>query len=159
MIWLLALNYEFETNASLVITLKNKKTGETITRPLVLKGNNYQVNLNGLASEDYDFTVKASPDNISVGGRFKIIEYNVEQQFLNADVTKLQQLATNSHGEAYFVNSYTALADNLLNDKRYQAIQKSNKSVVPLIDWYYLLFIIALSLAIEWFLRKYKGLI
>jgi hypothetical protein len=152
-------NYEFEANASIIITLKNKKTGETITRPLVLKGNNYQVNLNGLASEDYDFTVKASPDNISVGGRFKIIEYNVEQQFLNADVTKLQQLATNSQGEAYFVSNYKALADNLLNDKRYQAIQKSNKSVVPLIDWYYLLFIIALSLAIEWFLRKYKGLI
>jgi len=71
----------------------------------------------------------------------------------------LQQLATNSGGNAYFINNYTALTDNLLNDNRYLPIQKSNKSVVPLIDWSYLLFIIALSLALEWFIRKYKGLI
>jgi hypothetical protein len=31
--------------------------------------------------------------------------------------------------------------------------------VVPLIDWKYLLAIIALALAAEWFIRKYNGLI
>ncbi|AXO79165.1 VWA domain-containing protein [Olleya aquimaris] len=152
-------NYEFDDNASLSIVVKNKASLVTTTRPLILKGNNYQVNLNGLASGSYSFTVKSSSENISVSGNFKIIEYNVEQQFLNADVTKLQQVATNSNGSAFFINNYKALANDLLNDKRYQPIQKSNKSVVPLIDWYYLLFIIVLSLALEWFIRKYKGLI
>jgi len=152
-------NYEFDTDASLVISLKNTKTQAVLNRPLILKGNSYQVNLNGLESGNYNFTVNSASENISVSGTFKIIEYNVEQQFLNADVTKLQQLATNSGGEAYFINSYEALIDSLLMDNRYQPIQKSNKSVVPLIDWSYLLFIIALSLALEWFIRKFKGLI
>ena len=152
-------NYEFDTDASLVISLKNTKTQAVLNRPLILKGNSYQVNLNGLESGNYNFTVNSASENISVSGTFKIIEYNVEQQFLNADVTKLQQLATNSGGEAYFINSYEALIDSLLKDNRYQPIQKSNKSVVPLIDWSYLLFIIALSLALEWFIRKFKGLI
>ena len=152
-------NFEFDADASLNISLKNNETNITYNRPLILKGNSYQVNLNSLDAGNYTFTVAAESENISVSGNFKIIEYNVEQQFLNADVTKLQQLATNSGGNAYFINNYTALTDNLLNDNRYLPIQKSNKSVVPLIDWSYLLFIIALSLALEWFIRKYKGLI
>ena len=78
---------------------------------------------------------------------------------MNADVTKLKQVAINSNGNAYFVSDYNALVQSLLDNNRYQSIQKSNKSVVPLIDWYYLLFIITLSLALEWFIRKYQGLI
>ena len=46
-----------------------------------------------------------------------------------------------------------------LKDERYLPIQKSSKNIVPLIDWKYLLFLIVLTLAIEWFLRKYNGLI
>ena len=46
-----------------------------------------------------------------------------------------------------------------MEDNRYQTIQKSNKNTVPLIDFKILLLVIVLSLAIEWFLRKYNGLI
>ncbi|QXP58939.1 VWA domain-containing protein [Olleya sp. HaHaR_3_96] len=152
-------NYEFDANASLSISLKNKDSGQTLNRPFILKGNNYKVNLSGLEAGNYNFTVSESSENVSVSGGFKIIEYNVEQQFLNADVTKLKQVAINSNGNAYFVSDYNALVQSLLDNNRYQSIQKSNKSVVPLIDWYYLLFIITLSLALEWFIRKYQGLI
>ncbi|WP_397362779.1 VWA domain-containing protein [Olleya sp. R77988] len=152
-------NYEFDNSESLSISLKNKDNGNKTTRPLILKNNSYQADLSSLPAGNYSFTVSATSENITSSGSFKIIEYNIEQQFLNADVTKLQQLATNSQGDAYFINDYSALTDNLIKDNRYQAIQKSNKSVVPLIDWYYLLFLIALCLALEWFIRKYKGLI
>ncbi|MGB6268839.1 MAG: VWA domain-containing protein [Olleya sp.] len=152
-------NYEFDVNESLSILLKNKDTNQQSTRPLILKGNSYQVDLSNLPAGNYNFTVNATSENIASSGNFKIIEYNIEQQFLNADVTKLQLIATNSNGNAYFIDNYNAITENLINDNRYQPIQKSNKSVVPLIDWYYLLFIIASSLALEWFIRKYKGLI
>ena len=42
---------------------------------------------------------------------FQILEYNVEQQFLNADVTKLQLLATNSSGSSYFIDNTQTLAN------------------------------------------------
>ena len=108
---------------------------------------------------EYSFTVKASSENISKSGSFQILEYNVEQQFLNANVTKLQQLATNSNGESFFIDNTENLITNLINDNRYIPIQKSSKNTIPLIDWKYLLAIIALSLGAEWFLRKYNGLI
>lgn len=151
-------NYEFDANANLTISIKNKESNALINRPLILKNNSYQVDLNGLDAGDYAFTI-ASSDNISSSGNFQIIAYNVEEQFLNADVTKLQQIATNNNGKAYFVNQKNELLQDLLLNNKYLPILKTNKTTIPLIDWYYLLFIIPLSLASEWFIRKYKGLI
>jgi hypothetical protein len=152
-------NYEFEDNANLNITLKNKKTDDVKSFPFVLKNTSYEVDLSGLEAGDYTFTVKVNNENISKSGELKILDYNVEQQFLNANVTKLQTLATHSEGTSYFIDNTSALANDLINDSRFATIQKSTKKVVPLIDWKYLLGLIALSLAAEWFMRKYNGLI
>jgi hypothetical protein len=152
-------NYEFDANATINITLKNKDTQDSRTFPFILKNTNYDVDLSGLAAGDYSFTVSVVIENISSSGEFKILDYNVEQQFLNANVTKLQTLATNSQGTTYFIADTKSLIDNLLKDDRFVTIQKSSKNVVPLIDWKFLLAIIALSLSAEWFIRKYNGLI
>jgi len=152
-------NYQFDARESLTISVKNNLTAETKTFPFVLKNNNYQVDLSSLPPSEYSFTVRASNENRSKSGNFQILEYNVEQQFLNANVTKLQRLATNSKGSSYFIDQTDNLVNDLLNDDRYLSIQKSHKNTLPLIDWKYLLLIIALSLSAEWFLRKYNGLI
>ena len=152
-------NYEFDANASLNIALTNIDNNNSTTLPFVLKNTNYQVDLSGLEPGDYSFTVSVVNENISKSGSLKILDYNVEQQFLNADVTRLQQFATNSNGTAYFMDNIKALPNDLISDSRFITIQKSNKNVVPLIDWKFLLGIINLSLVLEWFIRKYNGLI
>ncbi len=152
-------NYEFDTNANLDITLKHKISEATTTLPFVLNTKNYQVDLSGLEPGDYTFTVSARNETISKSGEIKILEYNVEQQFLNADVSKLQTVATSSGGTSYFIDNTKDIANALLNDSRFVTIQKSTKKVVPLIDFKYLLLLIALCLSAEWFIRKYNGLI
>jgi len=152
-------NYEFNANANLNIILENKNTEDSKTYPFVLKNTNYQVDLSGLDPGEYSFTVKTTDGAISKSGELKILDYNVEQQFLNANVTKLERLATNSEGNSYFIDNTSTIISDLLSDTRFATIQKSSKKIVPLIDWKYLLVLIALSLAIEWFIRKYNGLI
>lgn len=152
-------NYEFDATANLQITLKNKDNQSTKTYPFLLKNNSYEVDLSGLPAGDYEFTVSVGSESISTSGIFKVLDYNVEQQFLNANVSKLQKLATNSQGVSYFVDNTNDLIPNLLQDKRFVTIQKSTKNTMPLIDWKWLLVIIVLSLAAEWFIRKYNGLI
>ena len=152
-------NYEFDTKESLNISVTEKNTQEASTLPFILKGNNYQVDLSHLPAGDYSFTVKATNENISKSGVFQILEYNLEQQFLNANVTKLQQVGTNTNAKSYFIENHSNLFSDLLNDERFATIQKSSKNVVPLIDWKYLLGLIIFSLALEWFIRKYNGLI
>ena len=152
-------NYEFDANANINIVLKNKESDNSTTYPFVLKNTNYQVDLNGLEAGEYSFTVKTSNGNIAKSGELKILDYNVEQQFLNANVTKLERLATNSDGKSYFIDNTNTIINDLISDSRFVTVQKSSKKVVPLIDWKYLLALIALSLATEWFIRKYNGLI
>ncbi|WP_435131999.1 VWA domain-containing protein [Formosa sp. A9] len=152
-------NYEFDASESLQLTLTNKVDGTTVTLPFVLKNTNYQVDLSHLPASEYDFTVKALHANISKSGSLTILDFNIEQQFLNANVTKLQQLATNTNGMSAYVSDYTALKENLLKDQRYKPILKSTKITQALIDWKYLLGLLVLTLSAEWFLRKYYGLI
>jgi hypothetical protein len=152
-------NYEFDAKASLNIISINKEDKVETILPFILKNNNYQADLSGFTPGQYDFTVRANNGEASYFGSFKILDYNVEQQFLNANVTKLQQLATNSQGSSYFIANTDNLVSDLTNDSRYVTIQKSTKNVVPLIDFKYLLALIVLSLTLEWLIRKYNGLI
>jgi hypothetical protein len=47
----------------------------------------------------------------------------------------------------------------LLDNENYKAVQKEIVTKTPLIDWVWLLVLIAISLASEWFLRKYNGML
>ena len=152
-------NYEFDSRETLTIKIKNTLSGSEKSYPFVLKNNNYQVDLSNLEPSEYSFVVSTEKENMSQSGSFQILEYDVEQQFLNANVSKLQKLAANTGGSSYFISNTNNLANDLLNDSRFVPIQKSHKNTVPLIDWKFLLSLIALSLSIEWFLRKYNGLI
>ncbi|WP_296317459.1 VWA domain-containing protein [Winogradskyella sp. UBA3174] len=152
-------NFEFDKEASLSVVLRNKDINSLKEVPLLLNNGNYRVDLSGIEAGLYDFTIKHNSETVSSSGSFKVLAYNVEQQFLNADVSKLVSVAFNSGGKAYFKTELEQLINNLLGDKRFATIQKSTKNIVPLIDWKYLLVLIALSLFIEWFIRKYNGLI
>ena len=152
-------NYEFDSNKNLDIILKNNENNSSQSFPFILKNNNYEVDLSGIEAGEYQFTVRVVGENMSRSGTIKVLEYNVEQQFLNADVTKLQRLATKSDGRSYFIDNSELIINDLLEDNRFVTIQKSTKNIVPLIDFKYLLGLIALCLALEWFTRKYNGLI
>ena len=152
-------NFVFDSRASLMITVINSETKEKVVLPMLLKNNFYQIDLNSLQAGEYKYTVSVADQTVARSGSFTILDFNVEQQFLNADVTKLTRLATNTQGKAYFITEIGALTNDLLANNRYQQIQKSEQKVVPLIDWKYLLALIILLLTAEWFIRKYNGLI
>ena len=152
-------NFEFDPNASLSIIIKNTEDDSFREVPMLLSNGSYTADLSGIPAGLYDFTVKHNSEAMSSSGSFQVLEYNVEQQFLNADINKLKSLAQRTNGESFFYIQTNQLIENLLADNRYATIQKSTKNIVPLIDWKYLLILIALSLIVEWFIRKYNGLI
>ena len=152
-------NYEFDEKAKLAISLKNKSNDERLNYPLLLNNKNFTVDLSGLDAGDYTFTITEENENISKSGELKILEFNIEQQFLNANAEKLQNLAVSTQGKAYFPDEVSVLFYELINDKRFQITQKSSKNVVPLLDFKILLALLAISLGLEWFIRKYNGLI
>ena len=152
-------NYEFDEKARLTISVTNAKTKQTKNYDLLKGNNSFKVNLDGLSAGGYDFTVKELTSKTSHSGHFEILDFDIEKQFVNPDVEKLNQLAVQTQAKAYYPNQIDTLIKSLLENENYKAIQKEITSKTPLIDWVWLLVLIAISLAAEWFIRKYNGLL
>ena len=152
-------NYEFDDKARLTITVTNNKTKQIKKYDLLRTSNSYNVNLDGLSSGNYSFTVRELNSNSSYSSSFEIVAFDIEKQFINPDIIKLKQLATQTNGQVFLPNQVDQLIKSLLENDDYKAIQKKNSVKTPLIDWVWLLVLIAACLSTEWFLRKYNGLL
>lgn len=152
-------NYEFDEKARLTIAVTNTKTKQTKNYDLLKGNNSYKVNLDGLKAGSYAFTVKELNSKTTYSSTFEILDFDIEKQFVNPDVEKLTQLATQTQGKAIFPDQVDVLIKTLLENEEYKAIEKNIVTKTPLIDWIWLLILISILLATEWFVRKYNGLL
>ena len=152
-------NYEFDEKARLSIAIENTKTKQTKNYDLLKSNASYKVNLDGLAAGNYNFKVTELNSKTTYSSQFEILEFDIEKQFVNPDMDKLVQLAQNTNGKLFYSDQVKKVTEVLLADETYQSIQKSNRTRSPLIDWYWMLVLIVIFLATEWFARKYNGLL
>ncbi|MHA3789375.1 hypothetical protein ACX0HA_14285 [Flavobacterium hauense] len=152
-------NYEFDENARLTIALKNKSNNSTKNYDFLKGSGEYKVNLDGLNAGKYSFTITENTSKTSYNGTFEVLDFEIEKQFVNPDLTRLQQVAGNTGGKVFYPGTVDKLIDSLVNNEDYKAIQKEITKKSPLIDWVWLLVLLAISLATEWFVRKYNGLL
>ena len=152
-------SYELEENANLSINLTNKNTKSKKNYNFSKANNGYQAIFDGLEPGNYAFQVKEISSNASYNGTFEVLDFDVEKQFVNPDVSKLQQLANQNKGEVIHPNQIDKLIQKLLEKDSYLPVEKSLIKNSPLIDWIFLLIILAVSLASEWFVRKFNGLL
>ena len=152
-------NYEFDDNARLTITMKNKSTNQSKTYDLLKTANAFKVNLDGLLAGNYSFTVTENNSKTAYSSSFEVLDFEIEKQFVNPDYAKLNQLAIHTKGKAYLSNQVELLVQSLLANDAYKPIQKEIIKKTPLIDWIWLLILISFALASEWFIRKYNGLL
>lgn len=152
-------NYELDEKARLTISVTNTKTKQVKKYDLLRDSNAFKVNLDGLIAGQYTFTVKELNSNASYTSGFEILDFDIEKQFVNPDLTKLKQLASQTNGKAFVPNQIDDLVKTLLANEDYKAVQKAIVKKTPIIDWVWLLVLIAISLASEWFIRKYNGML
>ena len=152
-------NYEFDDKANLNITVVNRITKAKKSFDLLKSNTDFKVNLDGLEVGKYDFVVKELNSNSVYNGYFEILDFDIEKQFVNPDLAKLTQLANQTKGQLLFPDKIDLLIKSLLENEEYKSVQKSIIKKIPLIDWVWLLIILVLSLASEWFLRKYNGML
>ena len=152
-------NYELDEKARLTIAVTNTKTKQVKNYDLLRATNVFRANLDGLAAGNYSFTVKELNSNSAYSSRFEVLDFDIEKQFVNPDWNRLNQLATQTQGKTYLPNQADILIKQLLEDESYKAIQKTIVKKSPLIDWIWLLVLLVISLAAEWFIRKYNGLL
>ena len=150
--------FQFDGNAKLQIQIRPE--GEPATeRSMLLKQGYYEADLSDLESGDYQFIVTVEEEELSRSGVFKILEYDVESLFMSSNNQKLERLSQRSGARLFFSDQTDSLIRELNDNPAFLPTQRSEQNVVSLIDYKLLLAAIALALAIEWFLRKYQGLI
>uniref|UniRef100_UPI0040477D65 hypothetical protein n=1 Tax=Flavobacterium sp. TaxID=239 RepID=UPI0040477D65 len=121
--------------------------------------NSFKVNLDGLEAGNYSFKVTEKQSNTNFSGTFEVLDFDIEKQFVNPDKARLEQLTANTNGTVYYPNQINNLVQLLIDNDNYIPTQKEIIKKSPLIDWVWLLIITVLSLATEWFVRKYNGLL
>ncbi len=152
-------NYELDEKARLTITVTNAKTKQVKRYDMLRASNAFKVNLDGLPAGNYSFTVKELNSNSSYSAGFEILDFDIEKQFVNPDLVRLRQLASQTKGAVFVPNQVDNLIKTLLENQDYKAIQKEIVNKTPIIDWIWLLVLVAALLATEWFVRKYNGLL
>ncbi|KAB5491686.1 VWA domain-containing protein [Flagellimonas hadalis] len=150
--------YQFDPNARISIQIVGTDNGFNRESPMLLKSTYYEVDLGDLASGEYRFTVSVEGENHKRSGSFRILDFDPEKQLTSADHKKLGRLAEKTNGKLYYTDNVEALVSDLSSSEQYLPVQKSRKNVVSLIDFRILLGLMVLVLAVEWFIRKYNGL-
>ncbi len=152
-------NYEFDDKANLNITIVNRISKVKKSYDLLKTNTDYKVNLDGLVVGKYDFVVKELKSNSVYNGYFEILDFDIEKQFVNPDLSKLNQVANQTKGQLVFPDKVDLLIKSLLENEEYKSVQKSIIKKIPLIDWIWMLMILIICLASEWFIRKYNGML
>jgi hypothetical protein len=150
-------NFNFNTRAKLSLTISNTTDNIIKKVPFSLQNNRFFVELSEIPPGEYSYIIDVENQNLNLKGSFKILSFEVEQQFSNSNDIALKALSSNTNGAIYYANQEQDLLSKLINDERFKSIQQSKIIKTPLIHWKWMLGIIILLLSLEWFLRKYFG--
>ena len=152
-------NYELDLNAEINIKFKNNISGDLIELPMNINNYFHEIDLNVLDSGSYSFEVNVNNEVHNKTGMFEILEPNIEKQLINANINDLKQLSKNTNAKLFLDSQVNQLIEELIADNRFYSKQKITKKSVYLFDITFILFILFVSLFLEWLIRKYNGLI
>ncbi|WP_299527142.1 VWA domain-containing protein [uncultured Lutibacter sp.] len=150
-------NFNFDARSKLWLSVSSKTTNFSKNIPFAALKSKFLVELSNLPSDEYSYSVAVENQILSEKGSFKILPFEIEQQFTNANHKPLKILAAKTNGYVHYSNEEAKLIKNLTLDPRFKSIQKAKTVKTPLINWKWILGLILLSLSTEWFVRKYFG--
>ena len=150
-------NFNFDNRSKLWLTISNEASKFIKKTPFAALNNRFVAELPTIPFGEYTYTVSVENQDNSVSGSFKILPFEIEAQFTNANTHALKKLANDTKGFTFYNNQEQNLIDYLIQENRFKSIQKNTISKTPLIDWKWILGFIVLSLSLEWFTRKYYG--
>jgi len=150
-------NLNFDNRVKIGITISNDDTNMVQEIPLSSHKNNYFAEIFNLKPGDYKYIISVQNQSIKKYGSFKILPFEVEQQFSNSNDSKLKIVASNTNGKIYYSNQEDIMLNNILSNTNFKTIQKTVMEKTPLINWKWLLGFVLFFLSLEWFTRKYFG--
>jgi len=121
--------------------------------------NAYNVNAGFFAEGNYTFTASSNYNgkNYSSKGKFSVSPIQIEAQQLQANHKLLYLLAEKYGGEVVYPNKTIELANIILQTDKIKPIAYESYQTKAIINYRWIFFVLITLLALEWFIRKFKG--
>ncbi len=151
-------NYEPINNPEAEVTIKNSE-GEVFKYSFSKSNNYYFVDAGRFPEGNYTFTAKTnySSKDLTASGKFSVESILKEQYDLTARHDILHDLSSKFGGSVIYPDNLSNLAAVLNNNDKIKPILYQKSETTPVLDHWWLLGLLVVFLAVEWFLRRYFG--
>ena len=92
-------------------------------------------------------------------GVFDVKKIQLEQLGLSANHQVLKKIAALSEGKVFYLNDIQNLIETIKNSEKNKKILHSKEKLEGLINISWILLALLILISVEWFIRKYNGLI
>ena len=151
-------SYELVNNKQVSLTLFDNDSKE-YNFQFSNENNELIANLGVLDIGNYTFIAKVEGTNLEKKGVFNVKEIQLENIGEAANHQVLNQIASKSGGKMFYESNVQSLIDMIKASERNKNIVHSKEKLEGFIDFSWILFLLLLLIFIEWFIRKYNGLI
>ncbi len=151
-------NYEMVNIPEAFINITNSE-GEKFEYTFSKNNNYYFIDAGRFPEGNYNFTATTNFNgkNLSASGRFNVQSIIKEQYDLTAKHDLLFELSEKMGGQMVYPQDLGNLATLINNNDQIKPILYQKAQSKSLLDYKWLMAIILLLLALEWFLRRYFG--
>lgn len=153
-------SYELITDPDVTMVIKDEK-GNSFNYTFSKQGNAFHLALGLLSPGEYTYEAKTKVNETLQAKKGVLIVKPVVSEKINtvANHMLLQKLSASTNGKMYTLNSIKELETAILNNESIKPITYSQNETTEMIDLKWLFVIILFLLSLEWFLRKFNGLI
>ena len=151
-------SYELVNDKEISIVIQNEK-GDEFDYEFSKSLERYNLNVGVLDIGKYTFLAKAKGSELIRKGSFDVRAIQLEQLYTVANHNLLYQLANISGGKLFFPNQLDKIIIAIEKSKNNFISVSSKEKLKGMINIPLILLILLVIISLEWFLRKYNGLI
>jgi hypothetical protein len=151
-------NYELDNNEDIKLTLTNTDKEEYVFL-FDRIDDKYYLDVGNLEYGNYDLVAKIEKRDLTKKGSFLVKPVQIESLKTVADHQLLFNLSQQTGGQSFSVNNLNDLIQLVNNKEEKQIVTSFEDTLEQVIDIEWILLILLLLISIEWFFRKYNGLI
>jgi len=151
-------SYELVNNKEINLEVRDKEN-RVYDFQFSKEGGELIARLGVLDAGSYSFTASVQGTDMIKNGVFDVKEIQLEQLGLSANHQLLYKISSLSSGKLLYPNNMQDVIEIIKNSKKNKTIIHHRDKFEMLIDFPLILLIFLMLISIEWFVRKYNGLI
>ena len=151
-------NYELINDKEISLVIQNE-TGDKFDYEFSKSLERYNLNVGVLDVGKYTFLAKAKGSELIRQGSFDVRAIQLEQLYTVANHKLLFQLANISGGKLFYPYQLDKIITEIKKNKNNFISISSKEKLKEMINFPLILLVLLIIISLEWFLRKYNGLI